>query len=124
MRDGCVKRITLNTDASGGTIEDTADDIDVSIMKIDTITKRIRLTRQHGDTGGGGTGDSIINGLQIRDRIHTLSEYLPNTCSNHGMNIILRVPTIQYFGKGGLEKRNVLQYLHSLWNLTQQYEWE
>ena len=36
----------------------------------------------------------------------------------------MSVPTIACFGTGGLEKRNVLQYLHSVWNLTQQYEWD
>ena len=93
-------------------------------MKLDTITKRIRLIGSYGDTGGGGTGNSLMKGLQNCDRIHTLSEYPPSTCINHGLNLTLSVPTIQCFGKGGLEKQNLLQYLHSVWNLTQQYEWE
>ena len=119
-----VKRITLDTDASGGTSDDTGDGIDTSLSKLDTQTNRIKLTGQHGDAGGGGTGASLMEALQIRDRIDRVHEYLPSTCGNHGMNLTLSSPTIQCFGTGGLDKRNVLQFLHSVWNLTQQYEWD
>ena len=46
----CVKTITLDTDASGGTSDDTADGINVLLLKLDTDTKIILLHGQHGDT--------------------------------------------------------------------------
>lgn len=111
-----VKRNTLDTDTSGGTSDDTGDGIDTSQSKLDTQTNRIKLTGQHVDAGGGGTGASLTEELQIRDRMYRVQEYLPSTCGNHGTNLTLTPPTIQYFGTGWLDKRNVLQFLHSVWN--------
>ena len=41
--ENSVKQITLDTDASGGTSDDTADRIDVSLSKLDAHTKRLNL---------------------------------------------------------------------------------
>ena len=99
-----------------GTSDDTCDGIDTSLSKLDTQTKRIKLTGQHDDAGGGGTGASLMTALQIRDRIDRVQEYLPSPCGSHSMNLTLSSPTIKCFGTGGLDKRNVLQFLHSVWN--------
>ena len=72
----CVKRITLDTDASGGTSDDTADGINVSLLKLETDTKIVLLNGQHGNAGGGETGDFLMEGLQTRNRIHIIAEYL------------------------------------------------
>ena len=42
-KDNCVKIIALDTDASGGTSDDIADGINVSLLKLDTDTKIILL---------------------------------------------------------------------------------
>ena len=122
--DNDVKRVTLDTDASGGTSEETADAIHTSLTKLDLSTRRVLLAGQHGDAGGGGTGASLMEGLRLKNRINDIDEYLSSTCANHGLNLTLSVPTIKCFGTGGLEKRNILQFLHSIWNLTQQFEWD
>lgn len=84
----------------------------VSLIKLGTDTKRILLTGQHGDTGGGGTGNSLMDGLRTRNRIHTITKYSPSTCLNHAADLTMSAPTIKCFGTGGLDKHNVLQLLH------------
>ena len=39
MSDNCVNIIMLDTDASGGTSDETADGIDVSLSKLDSDKK-------------------------------------------------------------------------------------
>ena len=55
IKDNCVKRITIDTDAAGETSDDTADGINVLLLKLDTDTHIILLNGQHSDAGGGGT---------------------------------------------------------------------
>ena len=114
----------LDTDAPGGTREETGDGIHTSLTKLDSSTRRVLLTGQHGDAGCGGTDASLIEGLLVKNRIQDIDEYLSSTCGNHGLNLTLSVPVIKCFGTGGLDKRNILQFLHSVWNLTRQFEWE
>ena len=45
------------------------------------------------------------------------------TCTLRGIQLTLSNPTFSCLGSGGLEKRNILQMLHSAWILQQQYEW-
>ena len=111
--------MTLDTDVSGGTSKETEDAIHTSFTKIDSSTRQVLLTGQHGDAGGGGTGASLMGGLRVKNRIHDIDECLSSTCGNHGLNLTLSVPTTKCFGTGGLEKQNILQFLHSVWNLTQ-----
>ena len=107
IEEEIVKRVTLVTNDSGGTSDETADGIDVFLRKLDIKTHRFMLTGQHGDAGSGGTGNSLMKGLPNRNRIDTINEHLSSTCNNHGINLLLSVPTIICFGTGGLEKRNV-----------------
>ena len=113
-----IERVTLDTDASGGTSDETTDWIDVSPRKFERTTHRFMLAGQYGDASGRGTDNSLVKGLSNRNHIDTINEYLSSTCNNHGLNLLLSVPTIKCFGTGGLEKRNACQYLHSVWNLT------
>ena len=113
-----MKRIILDNDASEVTSDETDDGINVSLCKLDTRAKN-KLTGQHGDAGGGCSENSLMEGLRIRNSIDTLPEYLSSTYSNHRLNLMLGVPTAQYFGTDFLERRNVLQYLYSVWNLVQ-----
>lgn len=52
------------------------------------------LAGQHGNAGGGGTGNSFMKGLSNRNHIDTIDEYLSLTCNNHGLNLLLSVPNI------------------------------
>ena len=120
-----VKRITLDFDATGGTSEETSEGIHHSLSKLDLPDRPLVLNGQHGDAGGGGTSSSLKDWLAKKNRIidNDESEYLMTTCTLHGIQLTLSNPILSCFGSGGLEKRNILQMLHSAWNLQQQYEW-
>ena len=85
--DNEVKRITLDIYASGSTGNDTAEGINVPMMKLDTLSKFFRITGQHSDAGGGGTRTSLVKCLQTCDRIDILVECLQSICSNHRLNL-------------------------------------
>ena len=58
IEEESVKRVTLDTDEYGGTHDETADEIDVSMRKLDKVTHQCILAGQHDNTSGGGTGKS------------------------------------------------------------------
>lgn len=96
--EASVKRITLDTDASGGTSDEIADGIDVSLRKLDIHTNRYKLAGHHGKAAsGGGAGNSLMEDLLSRNRVNTISENLSWTCNNHGLNLVLSIPTLQSF---------------------------
>jgi hypothetical protein len=63
----CVRSVCLDIDGSGGSSENVGDAIDHSLKKL--LDDVERLAGQSHDGGGGGVGDSLVDGLVAR--IHT-----------------------------------------------------
>ena len=64
----------------------------------------------------------LIN--SIGARLKNYDEYMYTTCSLHGLNLTLSSPKNLIMGDGGLMKHNTLQYIHTAYNLAQQYNSE
>ena len=119
-----VRKNLLDTDATGGTSKETAEGINKSLTKLDKGEIRVMLHGNHGDAGGGGTGNSLVACLVAENRIHNVEEYLFCTCALHGMQLCLANPVIKLMGEGGIEQRNLLQILYAAWNLQEQFEFK
>ena len=65
----------------------------------------------------GGVGENLKNELVKVDRVLNPDTYLAPTCSLHCHQLTLSNSTKKLIGDGGLGTHNVLQLLHSLYNL-------
>ena len=66
---------------------------------------------------GGGVGEHLKKELVLVDRVLNPDTYLSPTCTLHAVQLTLSNPTKNLMGDGGLGQQNVLQLLHSLFNL-------
>lgn len=79
-----VKQIVLDTDISGETSNETAERINISLHKLDTSTKQLKITRHHADAGGGSTIRSLTDDLRTRNRIKTIWDSYQSSMSTMG----------------------------------------
>jgi hypothetical protein len=81
------------------------------------------ITFFHGqtmDSGGGGVLHSLqreLAKLFLCARIYFIAP-----CTLHGINLIFANSVKAIFGEGGLDYRNVMQLMHSLYDLVGRYE--
>ena len=110
----------LDLDGSGDSSKDCAQAICHSLKKFEGSVEQ--LSGQTTDSGGGGTLNSL------RDEMVALKivkpDYLVANCTLHSQQILLKGPTEDVFGDGGLGKRIVMQLLHSAYDLQQCFEFE
>jgi hypothetical protein len=107
-----VKQL-LDIDASEGTTEDCGDAIAASLKKVGNI----KLQGQSTDSGGGGVLDGLHQALVKRDLCR--QGYLVASCSLHNLQLSVANPIKVTMGEGGLEKKNVMQLLHSVYDLQE-----
>ena len=118
-----VRKWTLDIDSSGNSSADVAESIDASLRKVDSILKRIRVSVFSSDAGGGGTGNrGMSEVINVDCAMENVQELIVVTCAIHAFQLTLSNPMIQCCGEGGLLRRNLLQMLHSAYNLQHQYE--
>ena len=67
--NNCVKQIILDTDTSSVISDETAEGVNASLCKLDTVINQLKLTGQHGDDGGGVTGRSPMEAFSDKYRI-------------------------------------------------------
>ena len=106
----------LDNDACIGTDIATANDIDVSLRKIDildTDTPKISLYGLSTDVGGGGTGFGLERELLPHNRMVTESERIVVTCSLHAHSLTFQYPVEKLIPLGGNKKCTLLQLLHT-----------
>jgi hypothetical protein len=116
-----VVKYVLDIDVADGKNEDAAEAIDDSLSKIDQQGRpKIRLVGQGTDGGGGGVGVGLYVCLKSKDR--TAEFYLIATCSLHGWQRVLGNAIEACSGSGGLLKRDVLQMLHTVYQIQGEYE--
>jgi hypothetical protein len=108
----------LDIDASEGATEDCADGIAASLKKIGSV----RLDGQCTDSGGGGVLDSLHLALETRQL--TRPGYLVASCGLHNLQLSFANPIKKTIGEGGLEKKNLMQLLHSISDLQESMDKE
>jgi hypothetical protein len=114
----CVVKQLLDIDASEGTTDDCGDAIAASLKKIENV----QLQGQATDSGGGGVLDGLHSALLNRQL--TRPEYVVASCSLHNLQLSIANPIKQTMGEGGLEKKNVMQLLHSIYDLQESMDKE
>ena len=112
-----VRTFILDIDGSEGTSEACADAIQHSLKKINDV---IKLLGQCTDSGGGGVLDSLAD--ELRTRHLTQENYLISACTLYALQLALANPVKKTFGEGGLEKRTMMQMLHSCYDLQECFE--
>jgi len=112
-----VLKQILDIDASEGSSVDCADAVIFSLKK---LGHGIKLQGQTTDSGGGGVLDGLADLLSVRQVCHR--NYLTASCSLHNLQLSLANPIKELIGEGGLERKNVLQLLHSIYDLQDSME--
>jgi hypothetical protein len=108
----------IDADGSGGTSDECAQAIWHSIKKFRGAIPF--FYGQTTDSGGGGVLHSLQRAMA---RLLLCSGiYFIAPCTLHGMNLIFANSVKAVFGEGGLDYRNVMQLMHSLYDLVGRYE--
>jgi len=119
---GKAQTQVLDIGASGGTTAECADAIEASMNKL-KVNKGDPTHLLHGqgtDSGGGGVLDGLADALQARNNLCVpIEDYLVANCCIHALQLQLRNAVVAVFGEGGLEKINVMQMLHSVYDLQE-----
>jgi hypothetical protein len=105
-----VKQL-LDIDGSDGKTSECADAIAASLKKIGDI----KIQGQTTDSGGGGVLVGLANALQEKNLCRP--RYLFTSCSLHNLQLSVANPIKEVIGEGGLEKKNAMQLLHSVYDL-------
>ena len=113
VRSMTVRKQLLDIDASDGTSFDCALATKHSLLKIGQCL----LSGQCTDSGGGG----VLEGLAVKMQQLGLcaDDYLVGACSTHALQLQLANAVKRVIGKGGLDKRNALQMLHTVHDLQE-----
>jgi hypothetical protein len=111
-----VTKQLLDIDASEGTTDDCGDAIAASLKKIGSV----QLQGQTTDSGGGGVLDGLHKAIEARQLVRP--DYVVASCSLHNLQLSIANPIKQTMGDGGLEKKNVMQLLHSVHDLQEAME--
>jgi hypothetical protein len=97
--------------AKEGSTEDCAAAIGVSLKKIGNI----KLQGQSTDSGGGGVLDGLAKKLD--ELFLCRPNYLIASCSLHCLQLAIANPIKTTIGEGGLDKKNAMQLIHSVYDL-------
>jgi hypothetical protein len=118
-REHQVMTVCIDADGSGGTSQECAQAIFQSLRKLNgTIPFFFGQTT---DSGGGGVLYSLKAQLEKLGLVNP-NLYFVAPCTLHAMNLIFANSVKSAFGEGGLEFRNIMQLLHSLYDLVGRYE--
>jgi hypothetical protein len=108
----------LDIDGTEGLTEDCGEAIAASLKKIGSI----RLQGQTTDSGGGGVLDGLHRSLEERQLVHPF--YSVASCSLHNLQLSVANPIKATMGEGGLDRKNIMQLLHSVYDLQESMERE
>ena len=112
---------TLDIDS---TSDSSADHAKAIAHSVDTILQNCipGFTSQTTDAGGGGVGGSLQKALDdkglINDKIYN---YIMGFCSLHDLQSVIRNSIESTFGTGGLDHFNVIQMVHSCWDMQEAF---
>jgi hypothetical protein len=113
-----VGSFCLDNDPTGGTSDATASAVAHSLRTKVGVNVLTELGGQTTDSGGGGTLHSLKAGLQSHGYV-SLDLYFVLPCTIHAWQRALQNGMEMVFGLGGLGTRNMLQLVHSCYDLQQ-----
>ena len=108
----------LDMDASEGDTNACAEAIEHSLKSVGAI----RLQGSTTDSGGGGVLDSLANALEAKGICQ--DNYKVAGCSIHAFQLTLAVPTQKILGEGGLGMKNVMQLIHSVYDMQEALDFD
>ena len=117
-KNNCVRSVCIDADGSGSTSDKCAKAIELSLKKFQNQT--VVLRGQTTDSGGGGVLESLASAL--KDLNLTEEEYSVANCTLHALQMAFANPVKEIFGEGGLDRRNVMQLIHSCYDLQSCFE--
>ena len=112
---------TLDIDSTSDSSADHAEAISHSV---DNILHNCipGFSSQTTDAGGGGVGASLMRALDGKNLVlNSLYDYIMGFCSLHDLQSVIRVSIEKTFGTGGLEYQNVIQLVHSCWDMQEAF---
>jgi hypothetical protein len=113
-----VRKQLLDIDGTEGLTDDCGEAIAVSLKKVGSI----KLQGQTTDSGGGGVLDGLHRSLEERQLVHPF--YLVASCGLHNLQLSVANPIKSTMGEGGLDKKNLMQLLHSVYDLQESMDKE
>ena len=116
-----MKTVLVDVDKSGGSSNECALALKHSMKKLtgeETLT--VKLAGQMTDSGGGGTLESVAKELKVLGLQNDI--YSIGSCTLHLLQLALATPMKKAFGDGGTNNLNVMQLLHSCYNLCNNHE--
>ena len=102
----------------------TAEDIDMSMMKLDPCDPEVKNRATRGlstNAGSGGARDRLVRYLRVLSRLSPIMRFLIKTCCLHGHSLFFKRPVEKCFMLGGV-KINLLQLLHAVNVLENEFE--
>ena len=105
-----VRKFILDIDASEGSSAACGCAIEHSLQKL--YTPMSTLAGQSTDSGGGGVLEGLATELKKRDLCEDV--YHVANCTLHAIQLTLSNPVKIALMEGGLEKRSIMQLLHSI----------
>ena len=105
-----VRTISIGIDSADNTSEETAEEINNSLIVFDNEGEghRIRFISQGTDASGWGVRSSLFYSLCLKDQIYNVLEYKVATCTLYALNLILSVPIENVLGKSTLQLQTKL----------------
>lgn len=122
--DHCVKTFLIDIDVTAGNTVDCGNAIANSLSKIGCKglpTDVFKLRGSSSDSGGAGVGDGLGDQLKAKHLTHLV--LLIVGCGIHCLQLQLSRPVIKYMGDGGLDRSNMMQMLHSAYDLQEALNW-
>ena len=106
----------LDLDGSLGTNIGAGQAVGYSTQKLNLNGMTKVYSGQTTDSGGGGTLDGLAAELASLDLTVPQDDYLVASCGIHCLQLQLSGPTKELIGEGGLDKRNAIQLLHTVYD--------
>ena len=111
----------LDINATGEDGEDIGDSIAAS-LKVVGCPEAFKIASLSTDNGGAGTTDEGMAKLIARGL--TILNALVAGCTIHGLCLQLSEGIIKWFGQGGLDTSNMMQMLHSAYDVQKHFTTE
>ena len=111
----------LDMDASMGSHIECGLAIAKSLKKLEFEGTPLILQGQCTDSGGGGVLEGLA--IQLRSLGVTKDEYSVLACGIHSLQLQISRPIKELIGDGGLDNRNAMQLLHSIYDVQSYQDW-
>ena len=111
----------LDSDASMGSHVECGMAIAKSLKKLDFEGSSLRLQGQCTDSGGGGVLEGLATQLKALGVV--LDGYSVLACGIHSLQLQISRPIKELIGDGGLDNRNAMQLLHSIYDVQSYQDW-